>query len=189
MFTGIVEEIGEVKLLRKQGACIRLEIQAEKSASDVKIGDSICVNGACLTVVTVTRNSIAFDIMSETLNISTLKYFRVGQKVNCERALKVGDRIGGHFVSGHIDCIGTIRTKRISRGNLELGVGVPVSFLKYVSRKGSIAVDGVSLTISDVRRGSFFVCLIPHTAKNTISGNYSAGARVNIEFDMLAKSS
>ena len=187
MFTGIVEELGIVRSIRKQASYVRLEIDVEKIASDVRIGESISVNGVCLTVVEFSKKSLSFDVMQETLNVSTFKYFKTGQKVNCERALKVGDRLGWHFVSGHIDCVGTIRSKKISKGNLELSVGFPSKFIKFANLKGSIAIDGVSLTISNVSNGSLKVCLIPHTADNTTLGFSSSGTYVNLEFDMLAK--
>ncbi len=187
MFTGIVEELGKVKFVRKQGACLRLGLEVNKTLQGTKIGDSISVNGVCLTVVEVKADSLSFDIMPETLNSSTLKYLKIGQKLNCERALKFGDRIGGHFVTGHIDCIGVIRSKKTVRGNIEFTIGLPVAFLKYAVPKGSVALDGISLTLAKVKNGSFVVCIIPHTAKETTLGFSSSGDKVNVELDMLAK--
>lgn len=187
MFTGIIEEKGKVRGLRKQGACWRLQIEVNKVREDVAIGDSISVNGVCLTVVAHKDKFLFFDIMPQTLGVSALKDLKISDEVNCERALKVGDRVGGHFVSGHVDCIGVIRSKRTVRGNLEFQVSLPVSFLKYCVRKGSVAMDGISLTITDVRNGCFFVALIPHTVQATTLSTRRSGDKVNIELDMLAK--
>lgn len=189
MFTGIVEELGTVKGLRQKGALGCLEIKAETTCRDAKIGDSISVNGVCLTIVHLADKTFSFQAMPETIQNTTLKKTKVGAKVNLERALKVGDRMGGHFVTGHVDCLGVIRSKRISRGNTELRIGVPSKFLKYLISKGSVAVDGISLTIADVKGGGFSVCVIPHTLKNTTLGFKTASELVNIEFDLLAKKS
>ncbi|HAJ56950.1 MAG TPA: riboflavin synthase [Candidatus Omnitrophica bacterium] len=187
MFTGIIEEVGRVSLFRKQGRCFRLGIDAEKALEATKIGDSISVSGVCLTVVAIEKGRLYFDVMPETTGLTTLKNICVGTRVNLERALKVGDRLGGHFVLGHADCCGVIRSKKISRGNLEFSIGVPAKFLKYITHKGSVAVDGISLTIADVRGASFSVCIIPLTARVTTLGFKHAGDKVNVELDMLAK--
>lgn len=187
MFTGIIEETGRVKTVRKKGLNRRLEIEAPKILEDARIGDSISVNGACLTIIEIKDKTLSFDAIPETINITTLKDLKSGDTVNLERALKVGDRLGGHFVTGHIDFAGPIRSKRISQGNLEFRISIPAAFLKYVIRKGSVAVDGISLTIADVKSGAFSVCVIPHTVQVTTLGNKQAGDRVNIELDMLAK--
>jgi riboflavin synthase len=187
MFTGIIEEKGKVRELRKQSACWRLRVEVNKVHEDVAVGDSISVNGVCLTVAASKDRSLFFDIMPETFNVSTLKVLRVSQEVNCERALKVGDRVGGHFVSGHVDGIGVIRSKKTVRGNVEFQVSLPAPLLKYCVRKGSVAVDGISLTIADVRSGCFFVAVIPHTVRVTTLGLRHPGDKVNVECDMLAK--
>lgn len=187
MFTGIIEELGKVKTVGKRGTVTRLDVLADKVCQDVKIGDSISVNGACLTVVGIKNKILSFDVIPETIHITTLKDLRPGQEVNLERALKAGERIGGHFVTGHVDFIGVIRSKRIREGNLELQISVPPKFLRFIIRKGSIAVDGISLTISDVRSGAFSVCIIPHTARVTTLGKKQAAHKVNVELDILAK--
>ncbi|MFH0940271.1 MAG: riboflavin synthase [Candidatus Omnitrophota bacterium] len=187
MFTGIIEETGQVKAMRKRGAITRLEILSDKVAEGTKVGDSICVNGACLTVVGVRALVLSFDVIGETLGATTLKSLAYGERLNLERALKAGDRMGGHFVSGHVDCVAAIRSRKISRGNLEFQIGVSPKFLRYIVRKGSVAVDGISLTIADKKSGGFSVCIIPHTAKATTLWKKQSGDKVNIEFDMLLK--
>jgi riboflavin synthase len=187
MFTGIVEEIARVTLMRKQGGLLRLSIEADKACEGTNIGDSISVSGVCLTVVAIKGRELSFDVMSETVNLTTLKNLTFGEKVNLERALVAGNRIGGHFVTGHVNCIGIIRSKKMSRGSLGFEIGVPAKFFKYCIPKGSVAVDGISLTIAYVKRGSFSVCIIPHTAKATTLGFKHSGDKVNVEFDMLSK--
>ena len=187
MFSGIIEELGVVKALQKKGTLMCLDIQTDKTSEGVKIGDSISVNGVCLTVVRREDKILSFQAMPETVQSTTLRKINVGEKVNLERALKVGDRIGGHFVTGHVDCIGTIRSRKISKGNLDFQIGLPSAFLKYLIRKGSIAVDGISLTIADVKKGGFSVFVIPHTLKNTTLGFKSSSHFVNLELDILAK--
>ncbi len=187
MFTGIIEETGCITMLRRQSGILRIAVRAEKIISDARIGDSICVSGVCLTIVDIKGRELFFDVVSETASVSTLRNIVTGQKVNLERALKVGDRLGGHFVTGHVDCMGTIRHKRLKRGNLEFGIALPAKYLKFIVNKGSVAVDGISLTIASVRGGSFFVSIIPHTAKVTTLGFKHAGDKVNLELDMLAK--
>lgn len=187
MFTGLIEEKGKVRLARKQGRCVRLDIVSSKVREDTKIGDSICVNGACLTVASQKGEVLSFDVMPETLASTTLKGLKSGDAVNLERALKVGGRLGGHFVSGHVDTVGVIRSKRIKGGDLEFRIGLDARSLKCLVPKGSVAVDGVSLTIADVRSGGFSVCLIPHTARETTLADKHSGDKVNIELDMLLK--
>jgi riboflavin synthase len=187
MFSGIVEESGEVKRISKRGNITLLEIKAKKILEDTKIGDSICLNGVCLTVVKIEPNSLMFETMPETLKVTNLGLLKISDKVNLERSLRVGDRISGHFVTGHVDCIGIIRKSNYSAGNLCFEVAVPLNFLKYILPKGSIAVDGISLTVVNKRSNVFTVYIIPHTFKNTTLGFKGPSDRVNIEFDILAK--
>jgi riboflavin synthase len=189
MFTGIVEEVGRVCGIRQKPQLMRIDIEADKVVEETKVGDSIAVNGICLTVVQINKKILSFEAIPETTQLTTLKEWRLRQDVNLERALKVGDRLGGHFVTGHVDGVGVVRSKKISKGSLEFQIGVPLEFLKYLIRKGSIAVDGISLTIARVKGGGFSVCIIPHTASATTLGNTHAGQKVNIELDMLAKRS
>jgi riboflavin synthase len=146
------------------------------------------VNGACLTVVNVRPDILSFEVMPETLRLTDLGSLHSGEKVNLEYALKAGQRISGHFVTGHVDCQGMIRRKSHVRGNLAFEIAVAAEFSKYCLAKGSIAVDGISLTIAEKRPASFSVYIIPHTLKNTTLGFKGPSDRVNIEFDILAKS-
>ena len=187
MFSGIVEELGEVKRISKRGNITLFDIAAKKVLEDAKIGDSICLNGACLTVIKNESGTLSFEAMPETLKITNLGLLSISDKVNLERSLKVGDRISGHFVTGHVDCIGIIRRKNYIRGNLCFEVVVPVNFLRYILPKGSVALDGISLTIAEKKPASFTVYIIPHTIKNTTLGLKGPSDKVNIEFDILAK--
>lgn len=187
MFTGIVEELGTVRSFAKRGAVHQLAVECRKAMDGTLIGDSIAVNGVCLTVVAVRAAQLVFEVMAETARASNIGALRISEKVNLERSLKLGDRVSGHFVLGHVDCVGVIRSKKISRGNLVFEIAIPPEFLKYVILKGSIAVDGISLTISGRRSDTFAVYIIPHTLNNTTLGFKGPSDRVNIEIDMLAK--
>jgi len=187
MFTGIIEELGVVKRISKQGNITRLEVQAEQVTQETKLGDSIPVNGACLTVVKNDPHTLVFEAMPETLKVSNLGALHPADKVNLERALKVGERVSGHFVSGHIDCRGVIREKRMLQGNLSFQIAFPIVFAKFCIPKGSIAVDGISLTIVEKRADSFSVYIIPHTLENTTLNFKGPSDKVNLEFDLLAK--
>ena len=187
MFSGIIEELGQVKNISRKGDVTLFEIEADKACQDTKIGDSISVNGTCLTVIKNENKFLSFEVIPETLKITNLGFLRIQDKVNLERALKVGDRISGHFVGGHIDCLGVIRKKNYIGGNLSFEIAVPLQFTQYVLHKGSIAVDGISLTIADKKSTTFCVYVIPHTLKNTTLGFKGPSDKVNIEFDILAK--
>lgn len=187
MFTGIVEELGEIRKIAKRGVLTLFTIKAEKVTEGVKIGESICVNGACLTVVNKGDHFLDFEVMPETLRITNLGFIKVSEKVNLERSLRVGDRLSGHFVTGHIDCAGIVRRKSYAGGNLNFEIAVPAEFIKYVLPKGSIAVDGVSLTIVTSKSNTLSVYIIPHTHNNTTLGFKGPSDKVNIEFDIMAK--
>ena len=187
MFTGIIEELGEVKRVSRRGNITLIEVSALKITEGVKIGDSVSVNGVCQTIVKVSKDSFSFEAMPETLKITNLGILRINEKVNLERSLKVGDRVSGHFVLGHIDCLGIIRRKAIVSGNLAFEITIPVGFIKYCLPKGSVAIDGISLTIQEKRANFFSVYIIPHTLKNTTLSFKGPSDKVNVEFDMLAK--
>ncbi|MFH0739423.1 MAG: riboflavin synthase [Candidatus Omnitrophota bacterium] len=188
MFSGIVEELGQVKnISRRSGNITLIEIGAEKVLEDTLIGDSIAVNGACLTVTGNKDGILSFEAIPETLKVTNLGGLKALEKVNLERSLKVGDRISGHFVNGHIDCLGVIRQKRYIGGNLGLEIAVPVKFLRYAIAKGSITLDGISLTIAERGSATFIVYIIPHTLKNTTLSFKGPSHELNVEFDILAK--
>jgi riboflavin synthase len=187
MFSGIIEETGEVKNISQRRYIALLEIKAKRTLEDTKIGDSLAVNGACLTVVKKEKDNLAFEVLPETLKVTNLGSLKIRDKVNLERSLRVGDRISGHFVTGHIDCTGIIRRKNYINENLCLEIAVPIEFIQYILPRGSISVDGISLTIAQKKSNSFNVYIIPHTQKNTTLGFKHPSDKVNIEFDILAK--
>ena len=188
MFTGIIEELGTVERIeRKAGGAQGLVISAELVSSDLSTGDSVSVNGACLTVVKTNKKEICFDVIEETLKHTNLLGLKAGDKVNLERALKVGDRFSGHFVSGHIDGTGEVLAGSGRNRGTFLKIGLFSDLLKFVVLKGSVAVDGVSLTVSEVGPDFLGVDLIPHTLKQTTLGLRKTGDKVNVEVDMLAK--
>lgn len=187
MFTGIIEELGKVKRIARSGRAALLEISAQKTLQDVKIGQSIAVNGACLTIVGLKDNSFSFEVMPETIKNTNLGLLKIGEQVNLERSLKVGDRVCGHFISGHIDCLGLVRKKCLRNGNLEFAVAIPAFFMRYCLTKGSVSLDGISLTLADKRADTFSVYIIPHTLKNTTLSFKGPSDKLNVEFDILAK--
>jgi len=187
MFTGLVEELGEIKTVKRLGNSLKLSIKAKTILSDIKLGDSIAVNGTCLTVVSFGDNYFEVDVMPETFSKTNLKFLKSGDKVNLERTLRPSDRFGGHIVQGHIDEVGFIlEIKPYEIANL-VKIKASQEFLNYLVSKGSIAVDGVSLTIVEVFNDSFTVSLIPHTFKHTTLGFKKVGDPVNLEADILAK--
>lgn len=187
MFTGIIEELGQVCGLSQKGNITQLEIMAKKIVEDIKIGESVAVNGTCLTVTEKKRKSLCFAVMPETMRVTNLGALTIGRIVNLERALKVGDRLSGHFVYGHIDCTGVIRSKKYSAGNLIFEITVPQKFMANILLKGSVAVDGISLTIAEKKADSFAVYVIPHTLENTTLKFKGPSDKVNVEFDILTK--
>ena len=187
MFTGIIEGFGAISAIRSAGQGRRLKIEADFDLHQTKIGDSLCVSGACLTAVKIDGRHFEVDISPETLQITTFGQAKVGQRVNIERALRLSDRIDGHLVSGHIDGVGIIRQRETLGNAIIVTIDVPESLARYMINKGSIAVDGISLTINTCNAGSFCVSIIPHTAKLTTIDFKNKGDPVNIETDMLGK--
>ena len=187
MFTGIVEEVGSIAALKKGEKSSSLVIKAEKVIKDTKVGDSICTNGVCLTATRINGNEIEVDVMPETLRRTNLGKLKSGSKVNLERALTLKSRLGGHIVSGHIDGTGKIIHIEKEDNAVWFQVEIAEDLLKYVIEKGSITVDGISLTVAYVDERSFKVSIIPHTAEETILLTKSLGEEVNIECDILAK--
>lgn len=187
MFTGIVEEIGTIRGVKKSAASAVLTIEAEKILEDVSLGDSIAVNGVCLTVTSFTKNIFTADVMHETLDRSSLGALRTGSKVNLERAMKADGRFGGHIVSGHIDGTGTISDIKRDDNATWYTIRTPAPLLRYIIEKGSVAIDGISLTVADVGKDYFKVSIIPHTAGNTILSMKKTGDVVNLENDCIGK--
>ncbi len=187
MFTGIIEEIGVIKSISKGSKSSQLCIKASEVLKDVKLGDSIATNGACLTVVSFTSTEFTVDVMAETVRKTTLQKLNSGDQVNLERALRMGDRLGGHMVSGHIDGIGTIRSLVKEENAVWVTIEAPKSILKYVIGKGSIAIDGISLTVALVDDKVFKVSIIPHTGAETTLLDKKSGDQVNLENDLVGK--
>jgi riboflavin synthase len=186
MFSGIVEELGEVarNAVAEEG---RLEVTARQVVRDVAIGDSIAVNGCCLTVVSASDARFVADVMPETARRTNLGALRAGDAVNLEAALRVGDRIGGHMMSGHVDGVGVVRSLEPEGNMVVVRVDAPAPVLRYVVEKGCIAVDGISLTVVDVGPEHLSVALIPHTVEVTRAGRWRPGTVVNLEADLVAK--
>ena len=187
MFTGIIEEMGKVQRILRKNQALTLTIDAKKILPNLKIGDSISVNGVCLTVEGFDEKSFVATAVAETIGKSNLGKLKIGSPVNLERALKVGDRLGGHMVSGHIDTVGRITEKCKVGESTEYKVRFPDEFSKWVVSKGSIAIDGISLTVADVRGTEVKVAIIPQTLKETILAGKNSGEEVNLEFDAMAK--
>jgi len=188
MFTGIIESLGNIKMIRSTGrGGKRFAIEADINLDGTGIGESIAVNGACLTVVGIAGKRFEVDVSPETLEKTTLGNARAGERVNIERAMRLSDRLDGHLVSGHIDGVGTITGKKIAGNAVVITFGIPVSISRYVIKKGSVAVDGVSLTVNNCDEGWFEVSIIPHTAGLTTMGIKEEGGFVNIETDMIGR--
>ncbi len=187
MFTGIIEELGEVRAIEAKGKESRLTIKAKKALEDAGLGDSISINGVCLTVVNISKGSFSADVSLETLKVTNLGNLKIGDKINLERSLKITDRLGGHIVSGHVDGIGIIKEKKIEESTIYPWIEVTDDLCKYMVLRGSIAVDGVSLTIAGIKNNRFKVAIIPHTASITTIGIKGIGDSVNIEVDIVAK--
>ena len=187
MFSGIVAEVGTVKAVEGNREAASLTIEASPALSDVAMGESIAVNGVCLTVVNQRESTFVLDVSPETLRVTNLGELRPGDGVNLERSLCLNDRIGGHLVSGHVDGVGRIIDKRPEANALHYDMQVPKDLMRYIVPKGSIAVDGISLTVVACRPDGFQVTIIPHTAAVTTIGRKALGATVNLECDMLGK--
>lgn len=187
MFSGIVAELGQVADLRRGQQAMTLAVRGELVAAGAEIGASIAVNGVCLTVRELRGNVFTADVMAETMRATTLGFLRVGDAVNLEPALRMGDRIGGHLVTGHVDGMGTIRRRREDENSFLLEVETPPGFDRYLVVKGSVAVDGISLTVVRYAPGSFQVSIIPHTAARTTLGRKRPGDPVNLEADLFGK--
>ena len=188
MFTGIIQAKGSIAALERRGGDVRLSVQSDSLPfASYDVGESIAVNGVCLSAVALRADGFDTDVSVETLDVTSLGGLGVGDNVNLEPSLSLGDRLGGHLVSGHVDCLGTVTGRKADARSIRITVEIPEEFARYVARKGSVTVDGVSLTVNDVSATSFEVNIIPHTADVTIIGDYAVGTNVNVEVDLLAR--
>jgi len=187
MFTGIIESLGTVESVQNVGGDVRLRIHTDLDMSDVHLGDSIATNGICLTVIEWGDHWYVADVSRESLNRTTLANWKAGQRVNVEKAMLPTTRFGGHIVSGHVDAVGEITAVRSDARSLYFEVTAPAEIAKYLAEKGSITVDGISLTINHLRANVLSLNLIPHTAERTNIGTWQSGAKVNLEVDILAR--
>jgi riboflavin synthase len=187
MFTGIIVELGEVNALERRGGIVYLFLNSKEVIKDAKIGDSISVNGTCLTLVEIKGSTIRFDLSDETLRSTNLGLLKPGDRVNLEPSLRPDSKLGGHFVSGHVDGTGRIRSKTEIGDTFKIEVEVPEEVMHFLVEKGSVAVDGISLTVVDILRDSFTIVIIPHTARLTTMGFKGPGDTVNVEVDIIGK--
>lgn len=187
MFTGIIEEVGVIEELDNRGSYARINIGCKRILEDIKIGDSISVNGVCLTVTDISGKGFYADVMPETYRRTNLSLLKKGDKVNLERAMKLNGRFGGHIVLGHVDGVGEIIEKEKEHNAIIYSIRPPFELLKYIIFKGSVAIDGISLTVSELEENCFKVSIIPHTAENTILSEKRNGDKVNIECDVIGK--
>ncbi len=189
MFTGLVKEVGKVRSVKKNKEGILFEISCKDLISHIEVDDSVSINGACQTAVEIFEDSFVVQSIQTTLEKTTLSELEVGSDVNLELAMRLGDRLGGHIVQGHVNDVGLIRSLRNNGKSWQLIIGVSSSQMKYIVKEGSVTIDGISLTVSNTFRSdsSFEVSIIPHTFENTVLKNKRVGSRVNIEVDILGK--
>lgn len=188
MFTGLIEDVGKVAGLVRSGEAGRLTVTTVLPSVEIRLGDSVAVNGVCLTVTRQETNGLTFDVSPETLDRSTLGALRSGDNVNLERALRLSDRLGGHIVTGHVDCIAAVEERREVSGTIVFTFRLlDTAMARYVIPKGSVAIDGISLTVNKVNDPAFSVTIIPHTAAMTTLPHRKPGDRVNIETDIIGK--
>jgi riboflavin synthase len=188
MFTGIIKAKGVINAMEKRGGDVRLSVRSDGLPwSDYEQGESIAVNGVCLTAVALHEDGFDTDVSVETLDVTALGGLGVGSPVNLEPAISLGERLGGHLVSGHVDCTGTVISRDVDARSIRLAIEIPRKYSRYVARKGSVCVDGVSLTVNEVSGNTFELNIIPHTAEVTIIDNYAQGTVVNVEVDLLAR--
>lgn len=187
MFTGIIEEIGTVSAVKRGASQTRLSVSGEKIFGDLKIGDSVAVNGVCLTAAEISGKTFTADVMNETLNRSSLSVLKPGSHVNLERAMAADGRFGGHIVAGHVDGTGTVTDIKKDGNAVWYTIEADYTIIKYIVEKGSVAIDGISLTVAGVTDSSFSVSIIPHTAAETILSEKKCGDKVNLENDIIGK--
>lgn len=187
MFTGMITALGSIRRVTRKGADALLEVDASMSLEDIRIGDSLAINGACLTVTQKADRRFTADVSAETLSRTNLGALKAGDRVNLEKALRFNDFLGGHLVLGHVDGQGRLQEKTGSANSIILGIEIPEGLLRYLVEKGSVAVDGVSLTVNRCEKNRFYVSMIPHTAIMTTLGFKKVGDTVNIETDIIGK--
>ena len=188
MFTGIIEALGTIDSMVDQGESIRLKVGVGKlDMSDVALGDSIATNGVCLTVVDYSPHHYSADVSAETIRLTGFAQYKPGTQVNLEKAMQVSSRFGGHIVSGHVDGVGEVSRIIQHSDYVEIWIDAPDDLAKYIAHKGSITVDGVSLTVNKVNGSEFMLWIIPHTLQETVLGTYKTGTRVNLEVDVIAR--
>ena len=188
MFTGIIQSVGAIRGLEDRSGDVRLSIGVGKlDMADVALGDSIAVNGVCLTAVVLSSDAFGADVSRETLSLTTLGELRPGSRVNLEKALTLSTPLGGHLVSGHVDGVGQVLERRDDARSVRLRIEAPANLARYIASKGSICVDGTSLTVNKVEGARFELNIVPHTLEETVIGGYAAGTRVNLEVDLIAR--
>ena len=187
MFTGLIEDTGRVASFHRRGDAGLLAVETSLPTAEIAIGDSIAVNGACLTVTAKNQRTLTFDVSPESISRTSLGTLVSGSRINLERALKLGDRLGGHIVSGHIDCAGYLTSTGINSGNYQMQFRLPPEHARYLVEKGSVTIDGISLTVNAVAQETFSVNIIPHTYASTTLAGLKTGDRVNIETDIIGK--
>ncbi len=188
MFTGIIQAIGHIEGVTARGGDVRLTVATgDLDLTDVALGDSIATNGVCLTAVELSGRGFAADVSRESLSLTTLQELKPGSRVNLEKALTLSTRLGGHLVSGHVDGIGRVAERREDARSIRFAIEAPPELAKYIAHKGSICVDGTSLTVNSVRGAVFELNIVPHTLQQTIMDDYRVGSRVNLEVDLIAR--
>jgi riboflavin synthase len=188
MFTGIIKAKGTISAMDKRGGDVRLSVRSDGLPwAEYEVGESIAVNGVCLTAVALRKDGFDTDVSVETLDVTALGGLSTGSEVNLEPSISLGERLGGHLVSGHVDCTGKIVSSTADARSIRLAIEIPREYARYVAKKGSVCVDGVSLTVNEVSGNTFELNIIPHTADVTIIGDYAPGTVVNIEVDLLAR--
>jgi riboflavin synthase len=187
MFTGIIKDIGEITSLNDSNGDLNVSIKTTLKLDKIDIGDSICCGGICLTVLTIKKNIFNVELSKETLSVSSANFWRKGTKINIEKSLLLGDQIGGHLVSGHVDALAVLQSKKNIKGSVRFDFKVPKNIQVYIIKKGSVSIDGVSLTINGVNKNLFNINVISHTLKNTTLGQLKVNDIVNIEVDTIAR--
>ncbi len=188
MFTGIIQAIGRIEALERRSGDVRITVSAPTLEwSDVALGDSIATNGVCLTAVSLPTQAFVADVSVETLDLTTVGKWKVGSQVNLEKALTPESRLGGHIVSGHVDGLGEVLSREVDARSERFKVRTPKALAKYIAHKGSITVDGISLTVNQVNGDVFDLNIVPHTLSHTVMGEYQAGTQVNLEVDVIAR--